>query len=310
MDINYNQFISKIGDERFIQPLSMYHCFIDYVSVLPTPEIQQILPNFISSAVIKAIEVVKDCPKSSLSMEIGDTSIEKGFTSDKELNFIRITNSSPVYDFQLTIGNKGIELAKANTSLSDLISTIPIFNKLFEILFNPTQENSGEVVPPSLIDVLGINGRIIRIGHAFQNKLSVINHIASKNKMASTVELTKKLTLTSLSPLPGISFQEQNCPIGALGPEELKRNDTTLCFTKTFDSKKREVWLIIKHPTNIKQQDLDLRFDYRIDEDTESIENENLFDFKTPFIDFYRDLILNRFMPNYMYDINFETRLS
>ena len=93
METNFEKFKEKIGDERFIRPLTFYRCFIDYVTVLPNKEIQQILPNFVSSAVIKALEAVKDCPKSALSMEVSNSESNSGFKSDSAIEFIKITNT-------------------------------------------------------------------------------------------------------------------------------------------------------------------------------------------------------------------------
>lgn len=309
---SYDKYKARINDERFVIPLESYHFSIRYVSVLPKQQIQEILPDFISSAVIKALSAVSDCPKNALSIKIGSSQEGTEFSSENDITFISISNNVPVYDFYLYVGNKTIQLQKSNTSLNDLICTIPIIEALFNNLFSHSTflgEDSVEHQVPSLADILGISDRIYAITHGFQHKVAVTNHIANRNQLASNTELIKKTAMTSLNPHPGITYQEHNCPFGALNPESLLRGDISLNFEKTMASKLRQIGIHIEHPFNIKQRDIDLHFQYSTNEDRSKVELTDILDITTPFEDFYRDLILNRFLPNYFYDINFDVRL-
>lgn len=156
---------------------------------------------------------------------------------------------------------------------------------------------------------MGIRDKIHRVVFAFNHQIRLRNYMMEPSKQAINTEIIHKLIRTSFPiPLNG-NHLERDFPLAALNPDPIVRGDIVLCFTKTLASRTRSLWINIQAPHNVTQQDIDLDFSYRTGEGLAVYQEEDLRDWQTPIIDFYRDIVLIRLMPALFFGIQIEPRI-
>ncbi|MFH1109032.1 MAG: hypothetical protein V1790_07555 [Planctomycetota bacterium] len=308
MSVQWDDFCRGVTDQRFILPVWTFHFDVDYVPTAWAPSQIQAAQNLIASTAVSAIRNIPGCPISGISTW-SSSHPAQGKTDDEDDNqaFFTLANQIPVYDFAIQLRPKTFRLLKFRTSIADLIATVPILEDIATKLFAIGRGSDSTQDQPSLVKVLGLQDRIHAATFAFQHRIRTITYITQPNVEVTNVEVIKKLVNTELG--PGSNAERQS-PLGALHPEQIRRGDVTLSFTKTIMRRKRTVWVILECPVNITQKDIDLRFDYRCGEGGSAIEEVDISDWSVPFQGFYRDLILNKFLPALLHDIRIEPRIS
>lgn len=302
MSLSWKQFAGAVTNPRFIQPIWSFDFRVDYVPVVLTDQMRVACTNITFDAVVNAMQNVKNCPLSALSLTCNE--LKTGENNDADVSYFDIVNSMPVYDFMLQVGARTLRIQKIKSSLQDLIATVPILEAACAILFPPP----ADTLPPSFVDLLSLRNRIHRVSFRFEHRLRVTNHITEPGNEATNVEIIAKLVRTS--PPPGQATSSQIAPIVTLEPFSPYRGDVTLSVEKTIAKRKRNVWMMLEAPYNISQKDLDLTFSYRMGEGHTELKYEDLRDWTTPVTAFYRDIILNQFMPALFHDINIEPRIA
>jgi hypothetical protein len=252
---------------------------------------------------------VKDCPLSALSLS--KRHAEKDEDEDAEPAYFSIVNSVPVYDFMVQVSAKTLQIQKVKCSMRDLIATIPILEETCAALFppTPTTAKGHTPSPPSLVDLLNLKDRIHRVSFRFEHRLRVINYITQPTREATNLDVISKLARTSI-PAGHAGTTQRDAPLVCLQPFTPYRGDVTLSVEKTIAKRKRNVWIIMEAPFNISQKDVDLVFSYRTGEGRSEVKAEDMSDWTTPFTSFYRDIVLNEFLPALFFDINIEPRIS
>lgn len=310
MKMKWAEFKQPITDQRFILPIWDFTCDLKYVPIDIGADRLRAVTNLVGSAIIDAIRGVPGCPLSAIEVRPGKVEQEQAEDST-ESAYVTIANTSPVYDFALQIGPKTCRMFKLRSSLEDFIATVPILHRACEQLFRqgttPEDEPVGD--QPSLLSVLGIQDRVHRFQFSFEHRLRLGAHIAEGDREALNVELIEKLVRIGSTDRRG-QHPEREAPLLSLTSEALYRGDVSLSLEKSFGGEKvRNIWVIFEGPFNITQKDVNLRFDFRCGEGRGELSIEDLTDWYTPVVGFYRDMILRRFLPSLLYDIQVEPRL-
>jgi hypothetical protein len=307
MDLNWKEFRAPLTDSRFIIPVWSFTYDVQYVPTMIDQARLGKVMNIVASAVVESIKDIEGCPLSAIRMTPG--TVESPSEEEGEKAYFTIANETPVYDFALQTGPRTFRLTKLRSSLDDLIVTVPIFYNICQQLFSEIGGLDRDSNPlPPLIDLLDVSDRLHTVRFSFEHRLRLGSHIAEQSREVMNTELIERLIKTT--PFDRQQHPERDAPFLALNAEAVRRGDVTLAVEKSFGDKKRNIWVNFEAPMNIKQKDVDIRFDFSCGEGGASITTADLTDWMTPFVQFYRDLILQRFLPALMYDITFQPRFS
>lgn len=302
MAITFNDFTSDVLDTRFMLPLWEFDFRIEYIPILLDDDSVKMVMNHVSGCVVDILRQVPACPLSALKVVPRTGPAEQ--SDYAESSYFTIANSSPVYDFVLQMGPTTFRMVKTKTTLQDVITTLPIFDELSNRLFR--RGSTADPNAPTLLSMLGLEGRMHKVVFRFEHRIRVSTHITEGHREAENTELINKVIRTSAD---GGDHVERAAPILALQPEEIYRGDVHLSVKKTLNGRPRNLWLILEAPWNINKKDVDLTVDYRCGEGPE-LHVEDLTDWHTPLVTFYRDMVINRLFPALFFDINVEARLA
>ncbi|HKQ48685.1 MAG TPA: hypothetical protein VJZ71_11500 [Phycisphaerae bacterium] len=309
MAFNWIDFRSGLLEKRFLLPVS-FRYKVEFVRIEPDPGQLLQLRNFLIQCVVGSIRDREDCPLYTLQHQAIPASSGKTEDGDEGAVLFAVALGTPVYDFGLLLTQTGLHIVKNRSSLQDLILTVPIFEDICQRLFpvrTPAADNKKDR-PLSLLDCLGMAGLglVHRVIFRFEQRLRLGTHITEQRDARNT-ELLGKLIKAELP--HATNHADREAPIASIQPEDFKRGDVTLSFTKQIAGRPRGVWIAYEGPYNVTQQDVDLTFQYRCGEGDAPMIEDDIRDWDNPFKAFYRDTILNRFMPNLLFDIHVEPRI-
>jgi hypothetical protein len=297
MTLNWNEFSAGVNEKRFLLPVRNFHFDVQYVRVSPSIDEMQMAANFVSACALNTLKGSPDCELSALKLVPGVEPGKEVQDEESTPSYFNVLYPHPVYDFTLQIGAEAIRISKVRSSLEDLIATIPILEDLCQRLFGGKTPPGGPppAEAPSILKLMRLGGRIHRVAFSFEQRLRVTTHKIQTNVQATNVELLHKLMRTSHS--PGVHLPDHQAPLVGLQPEGIMRGDVTLSLIKTLASRPRNLWIDYKAWYNINRKDLDLEFQYRCGGTSSPWQESDLLDWRTPFTEFYRDLILNQTCP-------------
>ena len=286
-------------DSRFLLPVRRFDFIVEFVEIVPGEEQVRRLANLLDRAVVESLKGRPDCPMYALRHRT-----QQSRKNEEQPRLHGITLDAPVYDFGVVLDTDSLSLVKLNSSLEDLILTVPIFEDICTRLFSPTASGHDEH-PDRLTDLLGLGGGvglIHRVLFTFDQRMRLGTHMTDSMRQARNTELLNRLLRTAAAG----GDEPHTAPLGVLRPETIWRGDVTLAFSAALgkEERKRSVWIEYKGPYNVTQRDVNLEFQYRCGVGDAHFEERDLLDWETPFLAFYRDIVLKKFMPAFFHDVN------
>lgn len=280
-------------NQRFVLPLSRFSITCSFPKKVLDTGSNLILLGLIRDAVVSVVRDLPDIGLQSISTQPGSGG-DRGDVSDEHV-YATVACQSPVYDFIIGVTPTQIQVAKGNCSLQNLVLTLPIIAQIVDLLI-PIHETPG-----SLVDAMQVRDEIYRVEYRFDHQLSVQNKITDEGTELSNIDLMKKMIVLDL---PSGESPEYRAPLAALNADLIRRGDMTLAFEKELAGRTRTMWINFEGPWNVTQRDFDFEVFYRMGEGNSTFELGDVHDFDTPFIEFYRDLMLKRLLSDLVFDMN------
>jgi hypothetical protein len=193
-------------------------------------------------------------------------------------------------------------MMKRATTLQDLLLTCRIFVAIARRLF-PVSTSEEEVDASVTFDAVGISLHPVRISFGW------VHHLVLGTRLGDEIEATNSELLMKMMRL-GPESDSPPRPLDSLAPGAIRRGDVNLGYTKELAGRPRQLWIGYEGPWNVTGKDVDISTVYRLGESDSPMEARDLLDFRTPFIAFFRDEILNGFFADLFGAVNIAARLS
>ena len=260
---------------------------MSYVPVLLEPDERVQAINLVTDAVIKGLSLEPECSLSALRVSANrEANVDVGDDNDGSYFSVRFGN--PVFDFLVQMGPTTFRIAKVSSTLQNLVLTTPLLAEITRQLF--------AAGPAHGFAAAGINLNIYRSNFSWEHRLVLGRHLADESE-ATNVEVLGRLA--RLAPAAG-----GDSALEAFGTEGIVRGDVSLGFNRIIAGRRRQVWLNYEGPYNVTRKDVDMRVTYRLEDPNAPIQSiEDLVDFRTPFLEFYRDLVLKTLYRDLFKDI-------
>jgi hypothetical protein len=284
---------------RLMLPLNEFSYTLQYVPVHLEPEQRRHAVNIVTNIVVSALSTEPECALTNLSVLPASAREPTADESYFTLNF-----ANPVYDFGIQMGPQAFTMVKRATTLQDLLLTSRLFAAIAEQLFpvQPETVNDGDpMVPP--FAAAGIRLQPFRISFSW------IHHLVLGTRLGTELEATNSELLTKLLRLGNDSGSSVE-PLSSLSSGAIRRGDVNLGFTKELAGRPRQLWYSYEGPWNVTGKDVNVATTYRVGEADCPMEAADLLDFRTPFIEFFRNEVLNGFFADLFESANVEARLA
>jgi hypothetical protein len=275
--------------ERWTLPLYEFTYSLQYVPLSISPEQRTAALAHTVNCVVDALKVEPDCELTSLRVSVNKAdAIEMGDNSEPP--YFGIGFASPVFDFSCQLGPSVLEFQKTRTTLPNLLLTTRILTRVCQRLF-PATDATAATAAANFEEHTSIALQPVRLTFSWAYQLALGARLSDGEETTNLGALNK---LARLEVPAGSNPQEY--PLAGLEMEGIQRGDVTIGFTKTLNDRKRMGWIRYEGPWNITRKDVDLRFSYQVGSTVAPMEAGDLGDFWTPFVAFYRDEILRKFM--------------
>jgi hypothetical protein len=282
---------------RLMLPLNEFSYTLQYVPVHLEPEHRRHAANIVTSAIVSALSTEPERSLTSLSVL---TNQEEPAADEA---YFTVSYTSPVYDFGVKMGPNAFAMMKVATTLQDLLLTSRIFVAIARRLF-PIQLEGGDGNSIELPFIAaGIDLQPVRISFSW------LHHLVLGTRLGNEIEATNSELLTKMLRL-GSDSESSLQPFSSLSPGAIRRGDVNLGFTKELAGRPRQLWYGYEGPWNVTGKDVNMSTVYRLGESDSPMEPRDLLDFRTPFIEFFRDEVLNGFFADLFASVNVEARLS
>lgn len=286
----------KSVPSRLRLPIYEFSYSLQYVPVHLEPEHRRHAANIVTNAVVSALSVEPDRSLTSFSIQTNpnEPSADEGYFS--------INYTSPVYDFGISMGPSAFTMMKRAASLQDLLLTCRIFVAIAQQLFSVhARPEDGQADLP--FAAVGIDLLPVRISFGW------VHHLVLGTRLGDEIEATNSELLIKLLRL-GPDAGSPPHPLDSLSPGAIRRGDVNLGYTKELAGRPRQLWIGYEGPWNVTGKDVDFSTVYRLGESDSPMKPSDLVDFRTPFIEFFRDEILNGFFADLLGAVNVAARLS
>lgn len=275
---------------RLMLPLAEFSYIFEYVPLALEPGQRRYAQMVVTDAVVEALRTEPECSLTALRVV---TSTEGN--ADHGDNYFGISYTSPVFNFMIQMGPTSVQMAKARSTLQNLLLTSRLFAQIANALF-PVAE-AGER-GPSPFEEAGVHINGVRLSFAWSHNLVLGVHLGNERE-ANNVELIEQLLRLG----GGASGRDVRQPLSGVDPGAIRRGDINLGYTKELAGCPRQLWFSVESPWNVTQKDVDILVIYRLGESDSPLKGVDLCDFRTPFIAFYRDEVLKGFFSELFADI-------
>jgi hypothetical protein len=270
---------------RLALPIYRFTYEVRYVPILLQQPERRVLGNIVRASVVEALRAQPECELSALEIEVNQSeNIES--TSEIEAAYVTVVFRNPVFHFAIQVGPSRFRITKERCTLADLLHTVRLFSVITSRLF---ADDGGTTAS---LTTIGLTEHVFRLNVAFEHHLVLGRLLSNETIEIRNLDLFKKLARVDMGNPP---IASPEAPLAALQPDVIYRGDLTFGFRKKIRNRSREMWITYEGPWNVTQKDIDIRTSYRVGEGETSMERGDLYDFRTPFIDFFRDLVLKRF---------------
>lgn len=293
----------KEVSERWTLPLSEFTYALQYVPVSLSSDQRSSALSHIADCVVAALRVEPECELTSLRVSAShDASIEAGDTG--EPSYFTISFLNPVFDFALQMGPTTLQITKMRTTLRNLILTTRILTRVTQQLFPAPVDTPAATVASDFRQRTSIALQPVRLNFRWLYALALGARLSDSQEEATNLSLLAKLTRLEMP--PGASPQDY--PLAGLEMDTVQRGDVSIGFTKVINERRRLAWIDYQGPWNITRKDVDLGFTYQVGPNNAPMEPHDFGDFWTPFVAFYRDEILRKFMGHLFGDMTVTVR--
>jgi hypothetical protein len=266
---------------RLTLPVAGFEYQLQYVPMFLDNEQRGHALNVVTRAVVDTLRPEPDTTLTSLRVTTNPAN-DVQTHEDREDVYFYLTYPGPVYDFQIQMGPTTLRISKRRTTLQSLLLTTRLWSNVLQRLFAPVETDA-----PTFADAR-IGFHFIRLTLDWKHELTLGAHLGDEIE-ATNVELLEELVRLDSGP------SGQTSALGSLGAVNILRGDVNLGFEKELAGRSRQLWVKYDGPWNVTHKDLDLKATYRIGDRGDSILKTDLYDFRTPFVAFYRDLVLGAF---------------
>jgi len=308
MPLTWAEFLARITDRRFVLPIHEFCYEVRYVPISPKEAHLHELADLISGAVVATLRGRPGAELSALSLgpAVPQDRGEPAGSEAQETAFFTVLYGGPVYDFLVQMGPTTFRVSKQRTTLSELVNTVPIMEEISRRVMPHAAAAAGDT-PPSCLETLLAN-RFHRVIFSFRHSLTLGAHLSQHSQEATNTEILERLL--RLSPAAGATNQDHSAPLWALGAEGIRRGGVKLSMVRSFNGRKRSIWIDYTGWYNITMKDFDIDVQYRCDDPVAPVHGAELLDWNTPFQDFYLELVLNNLMPNLFFDVAVQPKMN
>ncbi|MFI9264258.1 hypothetical protein ACIG5C_07740 [Streptomyces werraensis] len=298
-ELTWNHFREGVTHRFTTLPVQEFTFRITYVPILLPHEIREIVAARMTDITVEGLTAEPACDLTALHVEVNESATIKSGIS-KEDPYMRVIFPHPVFDFSMYMGPTMFLITKTNSSMEDLVHTVKLLEPIVKNLLS-AEEDGGQKGP---LAAAGIPGKALEVSLTFEHGIRLGKRLGRAEE-ASNLMLFKKLARLDLTE----PEKPELTPLAAVQPDTIKRGDVTLIFTKNIKHRARRIRIQYEGPWNVTHRDVDLGVSYRMGGHTAPLKPEDLHDLKTPFLDFYRDLILKRFFDDLFYDVEVTGRV-
>ncbi|MFJ4559062.1 hypothetical protein ACIP4Q_23635 [Streptomyces massasporeus] len=277
----WEEFRQGVHPRFTVLPIRSFAYRIQYVPTLIPPEDRDDVFNIVNSAVVSALQTEPLTDLTALRVS-GSTMGDVRQEAESEDQYFTIHYGHPTFDFAVQMGPTTFVIAKQRTNMENLLHTVRLFALIASRLI-PAPEAKGS----QSFNNVGISEKIHKVSFTFNYEVSLGEQL-STNEDINNLKL-----LDRLARIPP-SEKSATSPLVALQPDAITRGDISVFMSKTIKHRPRTILVSYEGPWNVTQKDVDLEFSYRMGGPTSPMQEWDVRDFRTPFEDFYRQLILKR----------------
>jgi hypothetical protein len=281
-----------------ILPVHEFECRIRFSPVVLQTTQRTALVDLVSDHVVDALRSEPACELQELNIDINRKEFIE-FSRGREDTYLSVGFDNPQYHFSLLVGPTTIVLSKQRNTLSSLVNTASLLERLCSTLFPESADESVQAF--SLYPTMG--RRVYDVRFTWKNYLTLGSRLSSEEE-ANNLDILPNLLKWDHPP------GSPDAPLERLiGSGSVLRGDVTVGATRTIAGRPRQVWCTFEAPHNVTRKEVDVTTSYRVGQSDCPLEPGDLRDFRTPFLYFYRDIVLNGLFMSFFKDIAIEGRL-
>jgi hypothetical protein len=206
-------------------------------------------------------------------------------TGDESEPWVVISYNLPGRSFQVSFSDRRFAIACKSIRLHNLVFLARnVFGRLTEIVFS---ERFGAAVR--------LHDRTSSIGYGFSDRFRLREHKV-QGQLVKNFELLAGALSLNKPPRGGAQRNVEDSFL-AIGMEDFIRLDFMELAMKTIRGKRFIAGFKVEAPFNEEQSLLDMTTNLKSDQETE-FALEDALNWEIPLIDFYRDIVLTRFLSN------------
>ncbi|MGY5129943.1 hypothetical protein [Streptomyces nigrescens] len=292
-ELTWNNFREGVTHRFTTLPVQEFQFRITYVPILLPHDVREYVAARTTDITVEGLAAEPACDLTALHVQVNQSAtIKSGI--DKEEPYVSVNFPHPVFDFSMFMGPTVFLIGKKNASMEDLVHTVKLLEPIIRNLLS--MEREGDQKGP--LAAVGVPDRAIELSLSFEHGIRLGTRLG-KAEEASNLMLFKKLARLDLAD----PEKTESTPLAAVQPDTIKRGDVALLFTKTIKNRARRMRIEYQGPWNVTHKDVDLGVSYTMGGHTAPLTPQDLYDLRTPFFDFYRDLVLKRFFADLFYDV-------
>ncbi|BDM67307.1 hypothetical protein HEK616_07940 [Streptomyces nigrescens] len=290
-ELTWNHFRDGVDHRFTILPVQEFQFRITYVPIILPREAREFVAVRTTDITVDGLKAEPACDLTALHVELNQSAT---ITSGKEEPYVSVIFPHPVFDFSMFMGPTVFLVGKKNASMEDLVHTVKLLEPIIRNLLSPGEDGDQE----GPLAKAGVLDKAIELSLSFEHGVRLGRRLG-KAEEASNLMLFKKMARLDLAD----PEKTELTPLAAVQPNTVKRGDVALLFTKDIKHRARRIRIEYQGPWNVTHKDVDLGVSYTMGGHTAPFQPQDLYDLKTPFFDFYRDLILKRFFADLFYDV-------